>query len=476
MRTQTAAGSTGASRAEGVPLPLDVLGSRICAAASRMASATCQWLEMVGDFDARAGWAGVGIRSCAHWLAWTCSESPGVAREHVRVARAMRDLPLARAEFAAGRLSYSKMREITRVSDRVDESTLVDLARTATASQLARAVRGMRRADEEALTPQARRRVDWYTDDVGMLRLRAALPAEEGALVLAAIHAAHLELDAARARAAAPRSAHADALLQVARGYLAGAPRDESGEDRTTVVLHVDSSLLTVDHPTADRPSVGVDAELADHTAITAHDCCQVAGVGGVSRQTAARLACDAVVIAMVRGAGGAVLGHGRRRRLVSAPQRRSIMVRDGHCQFPACGRTSHLQIHHVRQWAAGGSTDLDNLIALCPFHHVACHEGGVAIRPGLAALPGIPRWDFYAPDGAGLDIERLRARFRADEDFLSWCTLLQSRPTDGSAGPVDPRAEAIRPRWAGEPFHLPEVVAALLGNPKIPDTRPRAA
>lgn len=466
-------------------LPVEVLGSRICAAASRLASATCGWLEMVGEFDAREGWAGVGIRSCAHWLAWTCSESPGAAREHVRVARAMRDLPLARAAFAAGRLSYSKMREITRVSDRVDEAALVDLALTATASQLARAIRGMRRSDGDALRSQMRRRVDWYTDDTGMLRLRATLPAEEGALILAAIQAAHSELDptwgadGVKPADGAPPLPNADALLQVARGYLATGPRDTSGEDRTAVILHVDSALLIGDPPASDPAAtdpVATDPATTDRTAVPAHGCCQVAGVGGVSRETAARLACDAVVIAMVRGAGGAVLGHGRRRRLVSRPQRRAIMVRDGHCQFPSCNRTTHLEIHHVKRWSAGGATDLDNLIALCRFHHVACHEGGVTIRPAPAALPGIPRWIFHAPDGTELSADRLRARFRRDDDFLSWCALLQMSPGDGAAGWRDPRAEAIRPRWAGEPFQLPEVVAALLGSPKVPDSWPRAA
>ena len=32
--------------------------------------------------DARSRYIAVGIGSCAHWLAWTCSLSPGAAREH----------------------------------------------------------------------------------------------------------------------------------------------------------------------------------------------------------------------------------------------------------------------------------------------------------------------------------------------------------------------------------------------------------
>ena len=56
--------------------------------------------------------------SCAQWLSWKCQLSSGTAREHVRVARALRDLPVIRARFAAGRLSYAKVRALTRIAPR----------------------------------------------------------------------------------------------------------------------------------------------------------------------------------------------------------------------------------------------------------------------------------------------------------------------------------------------------------------------
>jgi hypothetical protein len=159
--------------------------ARICALASRSARAAYQWLVMIAEFDERGGWAGVGIKSCAHWLAWTCSLAPGTAREHVRVARALTELPLVSAEMAAGRLSYAKVREITRIADRVDETYLVTLARTATASQLTRAVRGYRRAAGDRVAQQQTRTATWFTDDDGSVVLSARLPAEEGAALIA---------------------------------------------------------------------------------------------------------------------------------------------------------------------------------------------------------------------------------------------------------------------------------------------------
>src|SRR6478735_10755264 len=107
--------------------------------------------------------------------------SAGTAREHVRVARALAEMPLVHAAFADGELSYSKVREVTGVVGRVDEAFLLRLARTATASQLERAVRGFRRSDPDRLKQEVRRNVRWHHDDDGSLRLTAVLPAEEAA-------------------------------------------------------------------------------------------------------------------------------------------------------------------------------------------------------------------------------------------------------------------------------------------------------
>jgi hypothetical protein len=129
----------GTEHPSGSPLP--ELARAITAGAVRLAAATAAWLRLVAEFDQRDGWAGVGIQSCAHWLAWQCGMSPGAAREHVRVARALGGLPVTSEAFARGRLTYSKIREITRVADAGTEVELVELATHTTASQLARVVR-----------------------------------------------------------------------------------------------------------------------------------------------------------------------------------------------------------------------------------------------------------------------------------------------------------------------------------------------
>jgi hypothetical protein len=104
------------------PVPLERLESQICELAGHLAAATCRFLVLLGDFDARKGWADWEMTSCAQWLSWKCQLSSGTAREHVRVARALRDLPVLRAEFAAARLSYAKVRALTRIATPATEA------------------------------------------------------------------------------------------------------------------------------------------------------------------------------------------------------------------------------------------------------------------------------------------------------------------------------------------------------------------
>jgi hypothetical protein len=243
----------------------DVLAGRICAAAAMAARSDCQLLELVGEFDATDAvrwWT--DIASVAHWLSWTCSMSPGVAREHVRVARALRRMPTVHAAFGQGRLSYSKVREVTRVVDLVEEARLCELALTATAARLARMISAYRGCSGRRLAQQQKRSVGWRTRDDGMVELRAILPAEEGAVLVAAIGAAKDQFGRPTAQVSTgvggrqvdttPVYSVADALLDVARGFLATAPEDRSGEDRTLVVLQVSAHSLAARRPDLSPP------------------------------------------------------------------------------------------------------------------------------------------------------------------------------------------------------------------------------
>jgi hypothetical protein len=84
----------------------DGLAGRICAAAADAARSQYVLLELLGEFDAiNAVRFWTDVKSLAHWLSWSCSMTPGVAREHVRVAKALRRMPTISGLFREGRLS-----------------------------------------------------------------------------------------------------------------------------------------------------------------------------------------------------------------------------------------------------------------------------------------------------------------------------------------------------------------------------------
>src|SRR5689334_5537676 len=185
-------------------VPIEALEEEICALASHIHAATCRWLCLVAEFDRREGWASWGARSCAHWVAWRCGIAPVSAREHVRVARRLVELPDVRAAFARGELSYSKVRAITRVEGLEQEADMLSLARHATAAQLERLVRahrGVLAVERAARGLRAERWLSWNHDDDGSLLIHGRLPAEEGAVLIAALEAARDQMTAASAEA-----------------------------------------------------------------------------------------------------------------------------------------------------------------------------------------------------------------------------------------------------------------------------------
>jgi len=181
------------------------LGRQLQSLAAAQASLDHDFCVLVDQFDAVGAIAHFdGIKSTAHYLAWACSMNATVAREHVRVARALRGMPKVKELFRQARLSYSKVRELTRLADLVDEGELCELALELTASQLARTVSAYRLAAGTRIQALPERRYSSQPTGDGMVRISVVLPAEQAALIDAAIEAA--------ARSASEEGAWADVL------------------------------------------------------------------------------------------------------------------------------------------------------------------------------------------------------------------------------------------------------------------------
>ena len=399
---------------ESTEWPLERLEREIGELAAHIHAATCRWLGLVAEYDRREGWAEWGAKSCAQWLAHQCALAPSAAREHVRVARRLGELPLIRAAFGRGELSYSKVRALSRVATPELEPSLLELARHATAAQLERTLRAYRGVVERELSPADLTHGERYLvcehDDDGSLLIRGRLPAEEGALVLGALEAARdslRERPSAAQRSSGDRGASAEAeaalgekappsnaaaLLLMAETLLASGPADRSGAESYQVIVHVDAAALGGGQRGELPPAPGPAPAPADAEPDGA---CQLDDGALLHPETARRLACDASVVRILER-DGRPLSVGRRTRSVPPALRRALQSRDRCCRFPGCTQRRFLHAHHIDHWAHGGPTELNNLVHLCRFHHRLVHEGGYTLERTRA--PGQLR--FRRPDG----------------------------------------------------------------------------
>jgi hypothetical protein len=466
-----------ASPVEPARVPLERVEAQICELAGHLAAATCRFLVLLADFDARRGWASWEMGSCAQWLSWKCQMSSGTAREHVRVARALRDLPVIRARFAAGRLSYAKVRALTRIAAPATEAGLAELAGPMTANQLerfARAHRRVTRADDAGA--RVRRRLTWRVEEDGSLSGAFRLPPLQGAVLLKALRAACAELagqagdlrgdvsaetraspetPAADTQAVRTSSDLADGLVAVAESFLAGKVAGADDAEVYQVVVHAGTDALT--EPAAPAADPGVSAETPAAPARVPGDPadparCHVGDGPAIGVSTAQMLACTAALSWMTHGDAGAVLALGRRRRRPSSAIRRAARERDGcRCRFPGC-ESRRADLHHIQHWASGGRTDLDNLISLCPWHHKVVHDRGYLI----AAPPG-GGFAFYRPDGSPLPA----------------CPPLPE-PDGGidTAHDADITPDTIIPPWYGERLDLNHAIWACFANARTDEEK----
>ena len=174
---------------------LFLLGER-CAQAYMHADALhYQAMRLLAEFHRRSGWRDTGFSSTAEWLAWRIGIKPNAARERLRTALALEQLPRIAQAMRNGELSYTKVRALTRVATPETEPTLLDFARAGSAANLERMVRGWKTLDRkgELAAEQIRhrsRRFSAFVDNDGMIVVKGRLDPEVGALFMRAVEAA----------------------------------------------------------------------------------------------------------------------------------------------------------------------------------------------------------------------------------------------------------------------------------------------
>jgi hypothetical protein len=396
--------------------PLEELEEEITSLAAHIHAATHRLLTLIAAFDRRRGWEAGGHRSCAHWLSFRTGIDLGASREKVRAARALVGLPETSASMARGELSFSKVRALTRVATKANEGELLDVARECTAAQLERVVRGVGRGtrQEEGALERERfesRSFSVFPDYEGMYVVKGRLPAEVGVLLMRAVEAATDALyreGQAQGRSdgrtkergdpgreAAQRRADALGLLAeraLAAGFGGGEvegpgfPDEREPDGKGSGPEDGDSAPVPI------KSAVSISGSRAERYQVVLHvepETLRADGEGGrseledgtrVSAETSQRISCDAGLVEIRHDAEGSILDVGRRTRTIPPSIRRALDARDRGCRFPGCG-SRFAEGHHIRHWAEGGETKLDNLILLCRYHHRLVHEGGWTVE-----------------------------------------------------------------------------------------------
>lgn len=358
---------------------LDVAIGRL---SRQMNACNYQLLVLIREFDERAGWLKWGCTDAVAWLRWRCDLSANAARDKLRVAHALKTLPAMSSAFKRGVLSYSKVRSLTRIANQSNEQELIDIATNISAANVEAHCR-QRLNTSKAATNDANWAHDnrafriWRNEKTGQMNLSIELSIEDGALFEQAVEKAAVQLsskavdepDKLHKKKASWQALQADAAMLIVREYLSEAKqpsasekkkRNVSSADLYQVVVHVDEKALV--NGASDS----------------------VSGTSGQSEMpvdTVRRLCCDGSIVPIIESAKGEPLNVGRKVRTITTAIRRALWSRDNGCVFPGCECKRYVDAHHIKHWADGGATDLNNLVLLCSKHHRLVHEGGYSIE-----------------------------------------------------------------------------------------------
>jgi hypothetical protein len=230
-------------------------------------------------------------------------------------------------------------------------------------------------------------------------------------------------------------------------GIMSPAPGATSRADRFQVVVHVDAAILREGANAATIRETPCAATLSDPS-----DARQaVLADTRISAETSRRLACDASRVIMTHDADGSVRDVGRRSRTVPPAIRRALEHRDRGCRFPGCG-LRYCDVHHIRHWADGGATRLDNCVFVCRRHHRAVHEEGFRV-----AFEEDGEVRFYRPDGQRIPDAPAAPRLPEDPG----AALAAAHSGAGLEGAASTTASS----WAGERLDVDFAVLTMRGR-----------
>jgi hypothetical protein len=310
----------------------------------------------------RGGHHQLGYSSPTAFLVHQTGVSPGHARRVISNGNAGEKAPHAYQAWADGRLSTDQAAHLFRAAEAVPdeypqaEEALVDIVEGLDAVDTGKAMAYWRQAMEgpgelDTETQQIRRGLSASWTLGGMLKVDGTLNTTAGEAFMAS-----LDANMAPPRdgdTPSPRQRRHDALENLCRDWLDNGATPTVGGEKPHIVFHSDMPALQGIagglHETENGDVVDVD--------------------------TLRMIACDCSITRIVFGPDSEVLDVGRKTRIWTAAQRRSIIARDRHCQGPGCrAKPRHCDIHHTDHWADGGTTSVDKGKLFCRPCHIQEH------------------------------------------------------------------------------------------------------
>jgi hypothetical protein len=354
-----------------------------------------RWLR---EAEAMQIWRPLGMVNALDYMERVLGYSPRVGQERLRVARALGELPMMENALATGELSYSAVRELSRVATRATEDAWV------------RAAAGMNLREIEELVVR---------------HAPGALP-DEPADPTVRPHVVRFEL-----------SPETYARLRQARAALDEEHGGSLSDDELVAAL-CDAAL--------DAPAERDDSGRARYQIATSVcPTCRAGSLHGagvavpVSAAAIERAECDAQRI-------GSLDGDAPERAMQDIPPAtvRFVLRRDGgRCRVPGCRSARGLEIHRIRHRAHGGTHEPANLVVLCSACHQAHHDGRLAIRGTADKLdvtrPGAP------PPPAHVGANPYRADALLALTRMGWSAAIARCAVDEAIAALEPDAPLER-------------------------------
>ena len=297
--------------------------------------AEAHWLRVAREAQVHKH---LGFGTFIEYIERTLGYRPRTALERLRVADARAALPAINEALACGRVSYTTVRELSRIATPETEQAWLAAVAGKTVREVEAMVAGRAPGDGPGTPPDP---------DLEPRRLRLDLSPDVYARFLAARR--QLEEDCGE------RMSDDDVMASLCDAVLAPADgRGPRSQIAVTVCAHCDRAW----HDTA-----GQTIEVAAAAVELAR--CDAQQVGRVDGETPASITGD-----------------------IPASVRRQVERRDrGRCVVPGCRCSRYLHMHHIVPRENGGAHAARNLCLLCTAHHRAVHDGRLIIAGEAPAL-----------------------------------------------------------------------------------------